>query len=240
MFEKKIIFSSTEPELLEPPVPAKKQIPDWFKKMKNYIDPVKNYRSPTVKKCMPFLDSLTSGYVIKNTVEVVFWWDKDDLLWDFPRIDLNTLKRLNMGIETHDAYQISKSSFREYEIPVPFKYINPWNIQTPKNYSCLFTNLLNRENDSIRILDGIVETDNYDSQVNFPFFLKSFPKDKTFILKKGSPIALVFPFKRDDWKMTINKLSDKDLIKREKNRWNMFTILEDNYKNFLWRRKKYD
>ena len=41
------------------PIPAKLNIPDWFKKL-NHTPKLK-----TVKGCMPFLDALTAGYILK-------------------------------------------------------------------------------------------------------------------------------------------------------------------------------
>ena len=41
------------------PIPAKLNIPDWFKKLNHEFD------NKTVKGCMPFLDALTAGYILK-------------------------------------------------------------------------------------------------------------------------------------------------------------------------------
>ena len=41
------------------PIPCKLNIPDWFKKLEHKI------YDKTVKGCMPFLDTLTSGYALK-------------------------------------------------------------------------------------------------------------------------------------------------------------------------------
>jgi hypothetical protein len=41
------------------PEPIKTNIPDWFKKLEH------NYYNKTVKGCMPFLDALTAGYLIR-------------------------------------------------------------------------------------------------------------------------------------------------------------------------------
>ena len=67
MFEKTIRFSAHEKfikhnqEFL--PVPIKLNIPEWFKKLEHTI------LKKTVKGCMPFLDTLTSGYLLKMPVD---------------------------------------------------------------------------------------------------------------------------------------------------------------------------
>ena len=122
---------------------------------------------------------------------------------------------------------------------MPFKFLNPWVIETPKDYSCLFVNPLNSSKDRfIRIIDAIVDTDTYNhNQVNFPFFLKRFKKDETILLKKGEPIALVFPFKRDNWKMSVENLDMEDKLLKD---FRFFNNIVDNYKSKTWKRKSYD
>ena len=41
---------------------------------------------------------------------------------------------------------------------------------------------------------------------------------------------------RDEWKMTIKK----DIIDHEQHEVNLFRSIVDNYKNFVWRKKRYD
>ena len=126
----------------------------------------------------------------------------------------------------------------EYEIA--FKYLNPWKIKTPKNYSCLFVNPLNTEESGIRIISGIVDTDEYPENVNFPFFLKKLKKDEVFVLKKNDPIALVFPFLRDNWKMKIKEQTKKSRDKNLESQFKLFSFIKDGYKRTVWKRKNYD
>jgi hypothetical protein len=41
------------------PIPAKLNIPEWYKKLEHTL------QNKTVKGCMPFLDTLTAGYLLK-------------------------------------------------------------------------------------------------------------------------------------------------------------------------------
>ena len=62
MFEKIIEFSAHEDYFAlkeDYPTPIKLNIPEWYKKLEHSI------LSMTVKGCMPFLDTLTSGYLLK-------------------------------------------------------------------------------------------------------------------------------------------------------------------------------
>ena len=96
-----------------------------------------------------------------------------------------------------------------------YKLLNPWHIQTPPGYSCLFLPPLNRENKYFSIIPGIVDTDEYQSIINFPIILKQVndePIDVT--IWKGTPYVQVIPFKREKWKAEIKKLSERNLKQR--------------------------
>ena len=45
------------------PIPTKLNIPDWFKELKYSID------NKTIKGCIPFLETLTSGYILKMPID---------------------------------------------------------------------------------------------------------------------------------------------------------------------------
>ena len=65
MFDKQIEFISHKDyvDLNEDhPIPIKLNIPDWFKKLKHGAFGKEKF---TIKGCMPFLDTLTSGYLLK-------------------------------------------------------------------------------------------------------------------------------------------------------------------------------
>jgi len=58
------------------------------------------------------------------------------------------------------------------------------------------------------------------------------------MLKKGDPICLVFPFKRENWKMNIVK--DNSLVEKV-HFYNFKTITSSfgAYKNKIWKKKNY-
>lgn len=244
MFEKRIIFKSKYKDLLTHPVPIKKLVPDWYKQLSNFTDNIKNFQSPTAKKCIPLLDSFTSGYAILNSVDIIFWTEIVDntlgINWRISReINLDDYPMINIGIQHHAKNQINEGFVQNDEYDVPFKFLNPWIIQTPKDYSCLFVNPLNSSKERpIRTLDAIVDTDTYNhNEVNFPFFLKKFKEGETFLLKKGEPIILVFPFKRDSWKMSVESFDHQEKLNSN---FKLFDNIVDNYKNKVWKKKSYD
>ena len=55
----------------------------------------------------------------------------------------------------------------------PIKALNQWHIKTPPGWSTLFVAPLNRDNDIFQAIPGIVDTDKFTENINFPgFFVK--------------------------------------------------------------------
>ncbi|MGL4489431.1 MAG: DUF6065 family protein, partial [Rhizobiaceae bacterium] len=52
--------------VIAPPVPAKNYIPHWFRKLPAVTEEEVSTQSTglTVKRCMPFLDAMTTGWII--------------------------------------------------------------------------------------------------------------------------------------------------------------------------------
>ena len=79
MINKKIIFCATNKEMLDVwphPKPASRFIPDEYKKLERFVGG--NIHDPTLKTCIPFLDSMTAGYIIPFDQDYVVDSVEDD------------------------------------------------------------------------------------------------------------------------------------------------------------------
>tara|TARA_R100000742_G_C4279162_1_gene103090 strand:+ start:1517 stop:2269 length:753 start_codon:yes stop_codon:yes gene_type:complete len=232
----KIIDKSLHPQ------PALKNIPQWYKKLSN--DPVKQ----TIKHCMPFLDTLTTGYIlkmpydlqIKHNIENTQTQQKDTFQKTNQHVWADTVRKYNINFPTspqfHPPQQLEGSPLTEKNKNLAFhKIINPWKIQTPKGYSCLFVPPLNNADDRFSIIPGIVDTDAHIIEINFPFVVNSdkYPELET-IIKLGTSYVQVIPFKRESWKMSVKPVSNKE---PEKNRFNFFSTIREFYKKNNWNKK---
>jgi hypothetical protein len=177
---------------------------------------------------MPFLDTLTSGYLLKIPQDFNVRHNIDNKnekgeefkdsfqtfgLYDQSQILHAKSINLNSGIDIHLTKQVEGSSFIEKNKNLPFyKIINPWKIKTPKGYSCLFVPPLNNVDDRFLIIPGIVDTDTFPNEINFPIIINGdkYPVLETTI-KKGTPYVQVIPFKRDNWKMTFKPRKQKEI-----------------------------
>jgi len=248
MFYKEIEFSAHEDYFAQKedyPAPIKLNIPEWYKKLEHSLE------NKTIKGCMPFLDTLTSGYLLKIPQDFNLRHnvdnkdDKGNLIKDsFQTFALHGHSallhaktiNLNSNVEIHPIKQAEGSPFVEKNKNLPFyKIINPWKIKTPKGYSCLFVPPLNNSDDRFSIIPGIVDTDTFLNEVNFPIVINGdkYPILETTI-KKGTPYVQIIPFKRDSWKMSIKSRKQKDI----QNSIMFFSLtLLNTYKEKYWNKK---
>lgn len=227
---KKIIFTPIFPvEKQYYPEPSSKNIPEWYKKTNSYTNSKRFYvkdgtPNQTIKKCIPVLDSITAGYIIKTYVDVFVGFEDgfSHYSWpsrhpiDFHPIEQAPLHPLNNGM----SYS---------------KWISPWSIKTERGYSCLFVPPMHEDNSIFTILPGIVDTDSYISPINFPFVLNN--TNFEGIIPAGTKICQVIPFKRDSFVSKFGK--EKDIKKIEENTYSLKSKWLNSYKNKFWNKKTY-
>lgn len=171
------------------PVPARMAMPDWFKRLPAIDGSVVSATNNglTIKRCMPFLDAMTLGYILPLAATVRLEVKEDghkvDVGWEFDKT----------MVSNHGSHQVNGHPLGNRP---PMKFHNYWTIKTPPGWSCLFVAPLNRPSFPVEIISGVVDTDTYASLVNFPFFATG--EDGVHTLAKGTPLVQVIPFKREE------------------------------------------
>jgi hypothetical protein len=174
---------------------------------------------------MPVFDSITAGYIIKTYVDVYVTLTEDNISYfNWPSFD---------PISFHPIEQAPEHPGMNGR-PYP-KWNNPWSIETPSGYSCLFVPPMHNPNGIFTILPGIVDTDKYINPINFPFTLD----DPNFegIIPAGTPICQIIPFKRDSFSMRIG--DQKQSSKIDKFNYIFRNTFVNNYKSRFWDKKQY-
>lgn len=216
---RKILFHSNKPELdILKPFPASRLVPEWFRKMK----PVSDDRVTSVKRCVPFLDSLTSGYVIALPADVHY--SKERGFWTNAAFHVvsNHVQSQTQDVELPGEFN-----------PQPFKWINNFFIKTPKGYSCMFIHPLNREDLPFHSFSGIVDTDRHPLVINFPFVLRD---DFEGVIPAGTPLIQIIPFKRDEWEMSVK---DTGTGYDYPEQYEVMSSPLGWYRQKFWKKKKY-
>jgi hypothetical protein len=192
---------------------------------KNLI--VKNRESnATIKSCVPFLDALTSGYVITLTADILVTQENG-------KPELNWKAKENL-VSIHFKEQLKNFPIPEGYNELPFKWENNYGLQTPQNYSLLFTHPLNQNNLPFLTLSGIVDTDSYTIPTNFPFLIKN---NFEGIIPKGTPIVQFLPIKREKWKINIKEYDENY---NEQEQAKLASKIFRSYKTQWWKRKIYE
>ena len=210
------------------PAPARLFLPDWYKKTPPYItqeEAVMHGITPqTVKKCIPVFDAVTAGYVITTCVDVQVTHSDGLPFYQCPS---------TAGLEFHPVFQAPNHPSQN-GAPYP-KWVNPWAVNTPPGYSCLFIPPMHNPNGIFTILPGVVDTDTYNVPVNFPFTLDDVKWEG--LIPAGTPMVQVIPFRRDSWKMEFG--GEKEITALEKTKSRLIALLFNSYKRQFWSHKEY-
>jgi len=227
------------------PEPAQLNIPEWYKELNH------NEELLTVKGCIPFLDTLTAGYILKIPQDTHIRFNvineengKPDLFVKYSfarRTDDLVRVKLNLNNshpESHPIEQLGpKCPFHNKNKNLPFiKILNPFIIKTPPGYSCLFVSPLNNSDDRFNIISGIVDTDTFNGEINFPIIVNGdkYPSLDS-VIERGTPYVQIIPFKRENWKMKV-KEHNKNIFVTRLAQAKSFLY---NYKKHFWFKKKW-
>ena len=237
---KKIIFkplteqiSITEKE----PMAAYNFIPLWFKKIqlkRKDIDNTKyqNKYLYTIKKCTPIIDGLTSGYIISTPqdIEVVNNENNKILSWKMRREKHELVGDL---ISTDDNFRINGMKIPEEYDETIWRIDIGYSVKTPKGYSILITQPLNRFDSPFLVFSAVLDSDHEFTRITIPFFIK---KSFTGTIDIDTPIVQIIPFKRDNWIKILEKpFKDTELYGLVFNR----NKTNGAYRKFSWRKKVY-
>jgi len=210
------------------PVKSGKCIPEYYKKLN--VESSSDPRSGTAKRCVPFMEAITAGYTIPLWSDLFVVAENGEIELTFP-----DNFPMTEGLGQHPYHQLDDhpASHLSYGKDL-LKFINPWIIETPPGVSCLFTTPMNHFETRFKLVDGIVDTDTYYTQINFPFIWTG--GDGEFFLEKGTPLVQVFPFVRYDFnKYQIKKIDHT----RERKTGNILgTVLKHGYRKYFWHKRK--
>jgi hypothetical protein len=209
-------------------VSAKKFIPKWYKDIPTSYNGIVP-ESPTVKACIPVLDSLTTGYLITLPYDLLVEHKEGLPVFTFPQ----TIKKED-GIEQR-PFPADENLIPYFHFPLEFTWDLHVSYTLPKGYSALITHPLNRNDLPFTTLSGIIDSGIVMSpHGNLPFYLK---KNFTGKIPQGTPVAQIIPFRQEIWhseeKEGLVELGLRDNIKAQ-------LIFKGWYKKNIWTKKEYN
>jgi|TARA_B110001454_G_C12678267_1_gene416802 hypothetical protein len=202
------------------PVLAQRVKPDWWKRMR-VQELVQGQHVHTIRAC-PAMDDWTKmgWYLLANRdIGVINGnnpTDDDDV--KFTTMDF---EGLSYNSSTHPHSQMGNvfNYMEPHEAPIKdaFKMKNPWNIVTPKGYSCFYLDPFLHQNKFFKTWQGIIDTDSFNKNIDNAQIIFYPVVSHSFIIKKGTPLCQIIPFKRDEWKGSYQLRDHEEYMKVESN-----------------------
>jgi hypothetical protein len=213
-----------------PPIATTKSVtPEWYKNILPADSNIKSLPAAlNIKSCVPFLDTLISGYIMPLPMDIAVKIDENGyplITWsgkDFPIINTRDGSEAP-GLPTPQGYHT-----------MHFIWSTMSAFKLPKGYSALITHPLNRYDLPFITLSGIVDADSIMHQGNIPFYIKDGFEG---LIKAGTPMFQIIPFKRDEWKLEeepgLFKIGSANGTKSQFNTMGW-------YKKNQWKKKTYN
>lgn len=250
--KKTIEFTPAHPIAeIYPPEPIKKHIPDWYKNLDNQyhtdMHDKRNYaKKKTIKKCVPVLDYMTSGYVIRAVSDFSFSRksvmeakEKIEVINFYSHVE-SELQVPTISTHAHAQFPLVLDGVKKCLL----KFNNFWRIKTPPGYSCLFYQPFYLLEQRFTILPGIVDTDEFNHPISFPFYINSRADDEfTFDINAGDPLVCVLPFKRDAWSSkfqpSLRNINGEIVGKLPEKELKFATIMDSAYRTIFHQKKDF-
>ena len=219
---------SNKERMLTAPIPAKKNIAQWYKDGETYWKD-ESGEHPGLKTCKPFIDIMISGYYLVIPFDIHVSEDEQGKLninWDGP--------------EEWAGFVNERPAQLGSTMPRPAGYrknhlvwSSMWGWKTPRGWSSIVTHPFNRYELPFITASGLIDSDGFFGSGNIPFYLKD-----NFVgtIPAGTPYAQIIPIKRSRW----NSFPDYGLIDGSEARSVDLRKEGHAYKNVEWFKKDYD
>jgi hypothetical protein len=229
---KKILFAKNSPYTLLPQN-SKLFIPGWYRDSKKFMDSPNRILGDDnrpllgLKACIPFLDSMVTGYMaqVSQDIQVTIRDGFPFLQWPVEEHDILSARQ-GVGSE---LLPIPAGHY-----PIHFVWRNLFSFKLPKGYSALLTHPLNRHDLPFTTLSAIIDGDTPIHPGQYPFFLK---EGFEGIIPKGTPMFQILPFKRESWiaQEQDSILQEIDILSIDRK-----TKLFGWYREKVWHKKEFN
>ena len=262
-------------DVIPHPVPSRKKMPDWFRKLKPKVTPTSNKGGVgTAKTCVPMVEANSQGFMMLLWADVnilvrytynlyneegdeiasdLFWPDDETLLLTEHPMKPHSIKKTenlqcrvylpettednvqNHTIRNHAWEQVGNAcDLKKFQFGKQLmKFMSPWIIETSPGWSCQFKNPANSWANDITIIEGIVDTDTYYSEINLPFVYTG-SEEVDVIIPRGTPIAQVIPFKREEVELIVG---EADETKQKQVNLKLANGFVNRYRRMFWHKR---
>ena len=223
-------FSDKHYQNLGQPQPAKKFLPQWYKDSETTTLSELGEERSGLKRCIPFLDSMISGYMLVTPVDIFISKNEDGSL----NIRWNSVEKLEDFISERGKDLGEKIPRPAGHYPNHLTFRGFWGMKTPRGWSLLVVQPLNRFDLPWTITSGFMDADKFSTSGNIPFFIR---EDFEGMVPAGTPFAQLIPVKRESWKSIQN---DQGILYLDVLQGATVRSPGKSYKKLFWMRKDYN
>lgn len=238
------------------PASSPKEIPGWWNKMASYggyrgtpegeriISIDSGGDNATIKRCIPVLDSMTIGYLVKTDSEIYIEPQKSSPI-DFsersnpvaPNPVRATFPREREKITIHDYGQAYTHPVTQKSKQVLQKIFTPWHVMTPDGYSVIMVNHLNNPSPYWEAVSGVMDSDAFYPRINMMVAMND-PEFKG-IIPAGATLCQIIPFKRESWKSVV--IDNQPQYSKEIRNLNhrLASVFHASYRKLFWTKKEF-
>ena len=178
------------------PVWAGKRMPQWFKDIRpvaaNGLRDEIGAAAMSAKKCMPLQDAMSLGFIIPLWADLNVRTDADGKFIEFAKHNhIGEIASFHSSSQVEGIGKMSPTGGHP-----ALKFINRIVVKTAPGYSALFIPPIGHIEPRFTCLPGLVDTDLYPKQVNFPAIWHA--KGHDAILPAGTPLVTCIPVRRKD------------------------------------------
>lgn len=235
------------------PVPAHTMQPDWWKKGKSNEIVNGNAVTGTIKICPAMRDWLTTGYLIVSQRDIQVRHDKE-LMWHRAEVERDSDEK-QIALPSHPKEQLFYGTDHEFNMFPEnpnmydaFKIRCDWCMKLPEGYSMMYLDPFLYNNPDFVAWRGMIDADKGFNMADENNNIIMYPKhDGDFVIKKGTPLVQVVPYKREEWTAQYNLKTPQEWFEDTSPtlrtdgkipNGTKVTTGEGNYKKDAWSQKK--
>ena len=174
--------------------------PSWFKRVQK--------GNGSLRACAGTIDFLAAGVTLPLWTNYYFRLDPTGKDWEMMGDDMAPMAGVNMAnaFPHQSTGSCPMTSIREVETGSYPKLVNPWRMETAPGWSVLILPVYWEPNPNYDVVPAIVHTDFYHT-ANIVLNIKT---NQEFMVKFGTPMAQIIPFKRSEDFEKITFRDEKD------------------------------
>ncbi len=201
-----------------------KVMPSWWKQTPAAVPNTDPRTDPgTAKVCPAFPDLYSAAYIVPLWCDLIFDYNNGE-----PRARTSAPDLFSVSF--HSAGQFlnyAPSSVRESTVAV-MKLQSPWYVRTSPGYSVLQLPAFYEFDPRVTVMMGVIRSDVHH-EINQQVMVHH---RGSFVLERGTPIAMYIPFKREKFAFSIQEVTKEFTRIMQKSQLNLMTKFKRGYRHF--------